>query len=411
MARTTSYDDWNFMGDIQREDRRVRTRSSRPQQANLQRNSFIFLCVVCLLTLMGLVCVYSASFQIAVTSGFDHYHYLVQQAIYTAVGAVLFVGVNLMPERFLRFLSPVMFFVCLALLVMDTFFGKSILMTGDTIGFLFLSGVMYMSLFFSGRGNDIQRARDVIIPVIACIMVLLLILLQKNFTFAIMYLGIAVTMFASGGVGFVGIVLLLLYAAVPVVCTVLSKSERIIAVARFFIPGLGTSSRAAEISTVKSAIASGSWFGKGLGGGVFKNGTISDLTGKNILACICEELGLWGIVMIALFFAFFAFMGYKAARSMRRQNGFYSNVSVGITTIVVWQFILNIAWVLGIIPSGDGVPMPFFSFGIGIIPVLLESGLLYKVMRSKASAEENARSVSTMQDELMFPERYDFESN
>ena len=410
MART-SYDDWNFMGEVHKEEIRARNaRTAKARQINNQRNSFIFLCIVILLTLMGLVCVYSASFEDAVNKGLPHYYYLLRQGIYIAVGIGLMVLVNVLPETAIKVLSPIMFFVSIILLAVDTIWTNDLLMNPDTIGFLFLSGVMYMSLYFSGRGNKIERATQLIPPVLGCILVLALILLRRNFSFALMYLALSVTMFAAGGVGFFGVILLLLYVAVPVACIILSKSERILAIARFLIPGLGANPRTETIMAAKSAIASGSWFGKGLGGGVFKNGVISDLAGKNILACICEELGFWGIILIVLFIAFYAFVGYSAAKNIRKQNMFYSNLAIGITTMVVWQFLLNVAWVIGLLPA-EGLPLPFFSYGIGIIPVLLESGILYRITRVKVNTAESDRIIESIQDELMFPERYEFENH
>ena len=409
MART-SYDDWNFMGEAQKED--VKVRSSRParmQQINNQRNSFIFLCAVILLTFMGLVCVYSASFQIAVANGLPHYYFLAQQGIYVAIGLVLMIIVNLIPETGIKVLSPVMFFACIILLAIDTITGKSIIMNSDTVTVLFLSGTMYMSLYFSGRGNHVEKIRQLIVPVLGCVIVMVLVLLHRNFSYALMFLALSVTMFAAGGVGLFGVILLLLYAAVPVGCIILSKSERILAVAKFLIPGLGSSPRSADIMAVKSAIASGSWFGKGLGGGVFKMGLISDVAGKNILACICEEIGFLGVLMIFLFFAFYAFVGYMTARNVRRQNGFCSNLAIGITTMVVWQLLLNVAWTLGFLPS-DGLPMPFFSFGVNVIIVLFESGILYRITRAKITQDETEKVLESIQDELMFPERYEFEN-
>ena len=113
--------------------------------------------------------------------------------------------------------------------------------------------------------------------------------------------------------------------------------------------------------------------------------------------------------MIFLFFAFYGFVGYMTAKNIRRRNGFYSNLAIGITTLVVWQFLLNIAWVLGYIPT-DGLPMPFFSYGVGIIIVLFESGILYRITRTKMTADEGDKVLESIQDELMFPERYDFEN-
>jgi cell division protein FtsW len=331
------------------------------------------------------------------------------QGIYIGIGVVLMVFVNLLPETGLKILSPVLFFLCIVALAVEIILKKTILMTPDTVGILFLSGVMYMSLYFSGRNNHIEHGRQIIPPLVGSLLVLALILMQRNFSYAIMFLALMVTMFAAGGVGLVGIILLLLYAAVPAACMLFSKSERILRLAEFMVPGFGTNARAETVMVVKSAIASGSWFGKGLGGGVYKSGIIPDIAGRNILACICEELGFWGIILIILFFAFYAFVGYLTARNIRKSNGFFSNLAIGITTMLVWQFILNVAWVLGYIP-GEGLPLPFFSSGIGIIPVLFESGILYRVTRAKVGPDQGERLIDNIQNELMFPERYDFEN-
>lgn len=410
MARN-NYDDWNFMGELQSEDRSYRTaRPSRLVQINSQRNSFIFLCVVVILTFIGLVCIYSASFESAVSEGLPHYYYLVRQAIYIGIGLVLALIVNIVPEGLLKAISPIAFFSCLALLAVDCIMGKNFLMGSNTIGFLFLSGVMYMSLYFSGRGNRIDKFRQLIVPTLGCILVLIMVMLKRNFSYALMYLGLTVVMFAAGGVGLVGVILLLLYAIVPVVCLIFSRYDRILAVARFFIPGLGTNPRSEQVFIVRSAMQRGSWFGKGLGGGIFKNGMIEDLFGRNILASICEELGFWGFVMIVLFVALLGFVGYRTAKTIRKQNLFYSNMALGLTTLIVWQLIINIAWVLGYIPS-EGLPMPFFSYGISIIAVLVECAILFRITRIQPEVEESEKVVESISDELMFPERYEFENS
>ena len=408
MART-SYDDWNFMGEVQEPDRRIRVaRTARSQQVNSQRNSFIFLCVVILLTFMGLVCIYSASYETAVSKGLPHYSYLLRQGIYVLIGIALAVFINLVPEGVLKVLSPVLFFGSIIALAVDLILRRQLLLTPDTVNILFLSCVMYLSQYFASRGNSLSSAKQYIPPILGCVLVLAMILFRRNFSYAAMFLALSLTMFATGGVGLFGIIMIILYVSVPVVCMVLSKSERILEIASFLIPGLGSGARTEEVMVIKSAVSSGAWFGKGLGGGLFKSGQISDIVGRNIFACICEELGFWGVVMIVLFIAFYAFVGYSAARRIRRQNGFYSNLATGITTLVVWQFILNVLWVLGVVPT-DGLPMPFFSFGIGIIPILFESGILYRITREKLSGEENGKVLESIQEELMFPEIYDFE--
>lgn len=405
----TSYDDWNFMGEIQKEDRKARN-AKASKHVNSQKNSFIFICVVCVMTLLGLVCVYSASYPQAVAAGIPHYAFLVNQVIYVAIGVFLMILVNLLPEKTIKILSPIMLLACIVALGANPLLGKKGFITSENVNLVFLSGVMYLSLYFSNRGNKIEKIRQLIVPGICCLVVFGLVLLQKNLSFALMYLALSITMFAAGGVGVVGVVILLLYALVPLLCAVLSKPDRILAVARFLIPGYGTNPRIEQTAVIRSAIASGSWFGKGLGLGEFKTGAIDYISSKCIFANICEEIGLWGVVLIVLFFAMYAFVGYNTSKAIRKQDGFYSNLALGVTTMVVWQFILNVLWVLGFL-SIDGLSMPFFSYGAGSILIMLESGILFKISKIKVEVDDTDKIVETFQEELLFPEKYEFENS
>ena len=54
--------------------------------------------------------------------------------------------------------------------------------------------------------------------------------------------------------------------------------------------------------------------------------------------------------------------------------------------------------------------MPFFSYGVNVVVVLFESGILYRITRKKITSDENDKVIESIQDELMFPERYEFEN-
>lgn len=399
------YDDWNFMGEVQKEQR-IR-KESKSKSAGSLKSSFVLVCAVCLLSFLGLVCVYSASFPVAVKNGLNHYYYLINQCVYVAVGILLFVLVNVLPTAAIKILSPIFMFACIVLLGLDVFMDGSILLSSDTIGFVYVAVVMYMSLYFANRNNTLTKLRQLIVPGVGCLLVLVLLLLKKSFAYALMFIGVGSVMFIAGGVGVFGMVLLLLYLLVPVLSVVFSKSDILLSVARFLVPGVGSSERAGQVAVIRTSIASGELFGKGLGMGEYKTGEIADMAGKCIFANVCEETGFFGALVLIATFLILGFIGYRIARSLRRHDGFYSNMALGCTTIVVWQMIINIAWLLGFVP-GDGIPLPFFSYGLEIIPVLLACGLVYKASKQKPNIDD-PRVVETIQDELMFPERYEFE--
>ncbi len=399
------YDDWNFMGEVQKEQR-IRKESKSKSEGSL-KSSFVLVCAVCLLSFLGLVCVYSASFPVAVKNGLNHYYYLINQCVYMAIGILLFALVNVLPTAVIKILSPIFMFACIVLLGFDVFMGGSILLSSDTIGFVYIAVVMYMSLYFANRNNSLAKLRQLIVPGVGCLLVLVLLLLKKSFAYALMFIGVGSVMFIAGGVGVFGMILLLLYLLVPVLSVVFSKSDILLSVTRFLIPGVGSGSRTDQVSAIRTSIASGSWFGKGLGMGEYKTGEIADMAGRCIFANVCEETGFFGALVLIAVFLVLGFIGYRVARSLRRHDDFYSNMALGCTTVIVWQMVINIAWLLGFIP-GDGIPLPFFSYGLEVGPALLACGLVYKASRQKPNIDD-PRVVETIQDELMFPERYEFE--
>ena len=402
------YDDWGFMGEVQKEQR-LKSEAKRVRQTNASRNAFVFLCSVIILSLSGLVAVYSASYPVAVNNGLNHYYYLINQAIYLGIGILLAIFLNVLPEEAIKVLSPICLLASVVLLGIDLFLGKSIISSVDTIGFVYVSCVMYMSLYFSNRGNKIDRAKQLIVPAIGCLAILALLLLKKSFAYAVYFLVLNVVMFTAGGIGVMGMIVLLLYLLVPSLVIIFSKSDILLSIARFLFPGVEGSARSTQIETIKEAMASGSWFGKGLGMGEYKTGAIEDLAGKCIFANICEEIGFVGIFIILMVFLVLSFTGYRIVKSLRKQNAFYSNLALGCTTIVVWQMIANILWLLGVIP-GTGLSMPFFSYGMEIIPVMMACGLTYKASKCKITVTDD-NTVESLSDELKFPEQYEFEKS
>ncbi len=402
------YDDWSFMGEVQKEQR-LKNEAKRVRQTNASRNAFVFLCSVVILSLSGLVAVYSASYPVAVNNGLNHYYYLINQAIYLGIGVLLAVVINVLPEEAIKVLSPICLLVSVVLLGVDLFLGKSFVTSVDTIGFVYVACVMYMSLYFSNRGNKIEKAKQLIVPAIGCLVILALLLLKKSFAYAVYFLVLNVVMFTAGGIGVMGMIILLLYLLVPSLVIIFSKSDILLSIAKFLFPGVEGTARSGQVAIIKEAIASGSWFGKGLGMGEYKTGAIEDLAGKCIFANICEEIGFVGIFIILMVFLVFSFTGYRIVKTLRKQNSFYSNLALGCTTIVVWQMIANILWLLGVIP-GTGLSMPFFSYGMEIIPVLSACALTYKATKCKVF-ETDDNTVENLSDELKFPEQYEFEKN
>ncbi len=127
------------------------------------------------------------------------------------------------------------------------------------------------------------------------------------------------------------------------------------------------------------AIGSGGFFGKGLGNSTQKLDTIPEAQNDMIFSIICEELGVFGAIVVVLLFAYLLYRILCIARSAPDLKG--TLIATGVFAHISVQVILNICVVLNVIPT-TGVTLPFFSYGgTSIIFLMIEIGLVMSVSR------------------------------
>ena len=125
------------------------------------------------------------------------------------------------------------------------------------------------------------------------------------------------------------------------------------------------------------AIASGGWFGKGLGNSIQKLGYIPEVHTDMIFSCIVEELGVVGGLFLIAIYIILLVRIFKI--SANAPDLFGSLIAVGVFTQIALQAILNIAVVTNLIPS-TGIPLPFISYGgSSLVFLMMEMGLVLNV--------------------------------
>ena len=127
------------------------------------------------------------------------------------------------------------------------------------------------------------------------------------------------------------------------------------------------------------AICSGGLFGVGIGYSRQKYLYISEPHNDYIFAVIAEELGFVGSVAVILLFAIFIWRGIVIAS--KAPDMFGSLLACGITALVGFQAIINIAVVTSSMPV-TGIALPFFSYGgTSLIILLAAVGILLNISR------------------------------
>jgi cell division protein FtsW len=134
------------------------------------------------------------------------------------------------------------------------------------------------------------------------------------------------------------------------------------------------------------AIASGGWFGTGLGEGRAKWNYLPHPETDFIFAIIGEELGLIGTLVVLGLFGLLAYAGLRIAR--RVKDPFTQLAAAGATAWLAVQAIVNIGAVIGVLPI-TGIPLPLVSYGgSALIPTLIALGMLLSFAKSEPGARQ-----------------------
>lgn len=137
------------------------------------------------------------------------------------------------------------------------------------------------------------------------------------------------------------------------------------------------------------AIASGGWFGKGLGNGTQKLGHVPEAQNDMIFTIICEELGIIGAVAVIIMFIYLIWTMMDIMRNIKQLYG--ALLVMGVATHITVQTIINLAVVTNLFPN-TGVTLPFFSEGgSSLITMLMEIGIVLSVSRSIPMPERKSR--------------------
>lgn len=126
------------------------------------------------------------------------------------------------------------------------------------------------------------------------------------------------------------------------------------------------------------AIGSGGFFGKGLGNGVQKT-VIPEVQNDMILSAICEELGVFGAIIILVLFGLLIYRLLFIAQNAPDLYG--ALIMTGIMSHFAIQVILNVMVVTNMMPN-TGITLPFISYGgTSILFLMIEMGMALGISR------------------------------
>jgi len=131
------------------------------------------------------------------------------------------------------------------------------------------------------------------------------------------------------------------------------------------------------------AFGSGGWLGVGLGDSRQKMFFLPEAHTDFIVSILAEELGVIGVVSLVGLMACFLWRGF--AICLNSQDDFGRYLAFGISALLGLQMVLNLAVVMGMMPT-KGLPLPFISYGGSALMInLFMTGILLNVGRQRGA--------------------------
>ena len=343
-----------------------------------------------MLTITGLVAVYSASFVIGLADFGDSNHFIVRQAVWAAFGALLLVAAAKTDYRKYRRLAvPIMgatILMLIAVLVVGIDGGGARRWLGQgelsiqPAEFAKLTVIVYLSAWLCGKGDSIRSFEDGLMPFVIIIgLVGALIMLEPNLGTTLIILMITVTMFWVAGASVLQMGALFAAGFVAVALLATMAGYRADRLTTFFNASADPLGHGFQTLQTLIAMGNGGVTGLGLGASRAKFFYIPESHTDGVFAIIGEEMGLVAASAVLLLYMTLMVRGFQIARRSRDEFG--RLIATGITTWISVQALLNIGGITRVIPL-TGVPLPFLSYGgSSLAAVMLAVGVLISISR------------------------------
>ncbi|MFW6312562.1 MAG: putative lipid II flippase FtsW [Spirochaetota bacterium] len=368
-----------------------------------QRRDAALMIVLVLLVGLGLSALFSASYNWAEQLYGDPFRLIRRQAIWVLLGTFVAFLAYTVSLDLLRSIIPAMVVGALGLMALtfvpglgEEYLGgrRWILLFGSSFQpseFVKVVLVVYLAHMLDRKRDRLDDTVNSVLPPLIVVAAFgALIYLQNDFSTSLFVVLISLLIL------FVGRVRLRFFFGLGVIATplavilLLTREHRVLRILAFIDPNLDRFGSGYQVLAAQRALEQGGLWGRGIGQGLQKYGSLPEPHSDFVFAVLGEEFGYLGVVLVLALFIAFAVKGYAlafAATSM-----FRSLLAFGLTSVIVLQALLNMAVVCGLVPA-TGIPLPFFSHGgSAILMTLLMCGLLLNVAHEESAVRSGEAS-------------------
>ncbi len=354
---------------------------------------------VTILCAVGAMMVLSASSAQAQFSGESPYYFATRQLVFMAVGAIGAVVIcRINPRTIQRMAWLGWVLSMLGLLLVLSPLGQSVngnqnwirigSFTFQPSEFAKLGLIIWAAAVWHTKRGRLHEVPQLLVPFVpGAGLILALILAGRDLGTGIVVGIIIVCLLFFIGTSYKLLIPGAIIATMGMVLLVIGSPNRMSRMKVFWDPASDTDLSSQPMAAVY-ALASGGWWGLGLGASRQKWGGLKDAAHTDfIFAVVGEELGLFGVLVVIAMFAILARAGFSIA--LRSDKVFNRIVSAGITAWLLSQGLINIMVVMHLLPV-LGIPLPFVSYGgSALLANLLAVGVLIACARDTPQARRH----------------------
>ena len=254
--------------------------------------------------------------------------------------------------------------------------GVNIITTSDFTRFAL---IIFTANFISNNKKNINNIKNLFFNyIIYALITLAIIFRQPDFSSTFIIFMIVISMLMIGGLKLKYVLYGFLSSLGLAILIILYKGIDYIR-KRFDDWWGGDYEPYSQMSRSYQALHNGGFLGNGFSDSIIKEGFMAEGHTDFILPIIGEELGFIGIIILfALFFTFY-FLTIKIAKNS--PDIFSAMLAIGIAFNILFYFLINAAYVVGILPP-TGLAIPFISYGGShTLFTLISVGVLLNISR------------------------------
>ncbi len=357
-----------------------------------KRMDYILFFLTIVVSIFGIIMIYSASSIWAEFKFHDPFKYVKQQTLFFFLGLLVLLIASKFDLNLLKKKANLILGLSLIFLILVLIPGIGSIRNGSRswfgIGgfgiqpseFAKIGLIIYTSKYLAHNKKYMKDVKKGALPIFLVIAIFfLLIMLEPDFGTAMVITLTLVCLIFISGLKISFFIKLGLVGILGIVGLIIAAPYRLARIISFLNPWSDPLGSGYQIIQSLYAIGPGGLLGQGFMNSRQKHFYLPEPQTDFIFSIISEEFGFLGVIIVCTFF-FIIF--YRMIRIALKSNDLFSKyLAFGLAFGLLIQASLNLAVVVGLIPV-TGVTLPFFSYGgSSLLVSMLSIGLVLNISR------------------------------